>query len=82
MTNKPREFMPHESDNSYIAVEYRKLKAENEALKEQVDFLKMYYNPKDTSFQTMVETFIELSDEQKQALINLTEALLKTKDAK
>ena len=48
----------------------------------QVEFLKMYFNPKDTSFKNMIETFSELSDEQKQALINLTEALLKTKEAK
>lgn len=48
----------------------------------QVEFLKMYYNPADTSFKTMIETFSQLSDEQKQALINLTEALLKTKEAK
>lgn len=37
MTNKPRDFMPHESDNSYIAVEYRKLKAENDSLKAQLE---------------------------------------------
>lgn len=48
----------------------------------QVEFLKMYFNPKDTSFKNMIETFSELSDEQKQALINLTEALLKTREAK
>ena len=56
--------------------------AEVAELRAQVEFCKMYYKPDDTSFKTMIETFVELSDEQKDALIELTKALLKTKDAK
>lgn len=55
---------------------------EIDKLQTQIEFLKQYYNPEDTSVKTMVETFVTLSDEQKQALINLTESLRKMKDAK
>jgi hypothetical protein len=38
------------------------------------DFLHAYYNPKDTSFKQMIETFITLSESEKEKLIDLAKA--------
>lgn len=73
-----------ECEDVYVAFKtgWNARDAEVAELMAQVEFCKMYYKPDDTSFKTMIETFVELSDEQKDALIELTKALLKTKDAK
>ncbi len=56
------------------------LESENERLKLQVDFLKKYYNPQDTSFRAMMETFATLEPEQKDKLINLSKSLAEMKE--
>lgn len=61
---------------SELRNDYDKLKAENEKLKLQLEFTKQYLNPADTSFRGMIDTFNQLSDEQKEKITNLAKALV------
>ncbi len=53
---------------------------EIDELKQQLEFTKQYFNPKDTSFQQMIDAFMVLSDEKKNQLIELSQLLLKIKE--
>lgn len=59
---------------------YAFAKQEVEDAKLQVEFLKQYFNGADTSFKEMVEAFHNMSDDDKQKLIELTQALAKFKE--
>lgn len=53
----------------------KELERENEKLNDMAKFTAMYYNPKDTRFQTMVHNFMSLTDEQKSKLIEVAKNL-------
>lgn len=65
----------HESRMKNIEAENKRLRKalENESLK--VDFVKAYYNPKDTSFKNMIDAWMTFTDDQKEKLINLCNSL-------
>lgn len=44
-------------------------------MSDREDFIHAYYNPKDTSFKQMVESFVTLSESDKEKLIDLAKAL-------
>ena len=62
------------SADSYKVLYEAKAK-ECEDLKIRIDFIKAYLNPADTSFRQMIDSFLELSDEDQQKIIELTRAL-------
>jgi hypothetical protein len=56
--------------------------AKVEELQLELDFTKAYLNPADTSFRDMMDTFHELSAEQKDKLIDLSRSLARLAEAK
>jgi Zn-finger nucleic acid-binding protein len=71
-----------ESKNEKVYQNERNLEAalakankEVERLKAEVELLKAYYNPKDMSFKKMMDTFVTLSEAEKEKIIDLTQAL-------
>jgi hypothetical protein len=58
------------------------LEKENEELKLQLEFTKAYRNPEDTSFRDMMNTFHELSADQKDKLIDLSRSLARLAETK
>ena len=55
--------------------------AEVERLETQLEFMKEYFNPADTRFRTMIDSFKTLSKENQIKLIDLSKALLAIKEA-
>jgi hypothetical protein len=56
--------------------------AKVEELQLELEFTKAYLNPADTSFRNMMDTFHELSAEQKDKLIDLSRSLARLAEAK
>ena len=68
-------------DDGYVArvvpkSDYDKLKEENQRLRGEVEFVKQYLNPADTSFRQMIDTFKCLPKEKQEKLIDLSRSLV------
>jgi hypothetical protein len=84
-------YVVHEEEPTHVQCEvvhvisydsYAALQKENEELKLQLEFTKQYFNPEDTSFKNMMDGFRELSDDQKNKLIDLSRSLARLAEAK
>ena len=59
-----------------IEKENAELKAKVEHTELELEFTKKYLDPADTSFRQMIDSFAELSEDDKEKLINLAESLV------
>jgi hypothetical protein len=53
-----------------------------ERLKLELDFVKLYFNPADTSFRNMMDSFHQLTITQKEKLIDLSRSLASLSEEK